>query len=70
MNSPTRRETVTYIVRIWAEYLHEHPPRWCGEIETIDSGKKKHFSELSQMTNLILKNTLPSHLKNIEEIKK
>lgn len=53
MNYPPKRSTLTYIVRIWAEYLDEPQPRWCGEIEQAGDGRKAHFASLEEMTDFI-----------------
>ena len=53
MNYPPKRSTLTYIVRIWAEYLDGPQPRWCGEIEVAGGGKKTHFANLEEMTDYI-----------------
>jgi len=57
MNSTPKRKTKSYIVRVWAEYLDEQPPRWCGEIESIESGEKSHFKELTQVIEIIQQET-------------
>jgi hypothetical protein len=48
-----KRKTITYIVRIWAEYLNESPPGWRGVLEAIDDGEKSHFTDLNQITKII-----------------
>ena len=53
MNYPPKRRTLTYIVRIWAEYLDAEPARWCGEIEVAGYGEKAHFANLEEMTDFI-----------------
>ena len=57
MSATPKRRTVTYIVRIWAEYLTEQPPRWYGVIEIVSSGHKKHFSELDEISDFIHEQT-------------
>jgi hypothetical protein len=57
MSSLTSRRTVTYIVRVWAEYLNEQPPRWCGVIELVGNGERFHFSGINEMTDLIQQQT-------------
>jgi hypothetical protein len=53
MNYPPKRSTLTYIVRIWAEYLDGPQARWCGEIEQAGDGQKAHFASLEEMTEFI-----------------
>jgi hypothetical protein len=53
MNYPPKRSTLTYIVRIWAEYLDGPHPRWCGEIEMAGGRQKAHFNSLEEMTDFI-----------------
>jgi len=57
MNSTPKRKTKSYIVRVWAEYLDEQPPCWYGEIESIESGEKSHFKELTQVIEIIQQET-------------
>jgi len=57
MTISTKRNTVTFIVRIWAEYLNESPPRWRGVIEPVDGSEKSHFTDLNQIAELIQQNT-------------
>jgi hypothetical protein len=69
MTTPPKRKTVTFIVRIWAEYLCEQPPRWFGEIESIENGEKSHFKELTQVIEIIQQKT-QSPLSNLIEMKR
>lgn len=48
-----RRRTVTFVVRVWAEYLEQTPPTWRGEIEHIGSGQVRHFEDVSRMLEFI-----------------
>ena len=56
MNIPPKRQTISFIVRVWTEYLNEQPPRWCGIIEAVDGGEKIHFADLAQIADLIQQN--------------
>jgi hypothetical protein len=58
MNTPVKRRTVICIVRVWAEYLNEPPPRWCGVIEMVGSGHQIHFSQLDEIVDFIRKQTM------------
>jgi hypothetical protein len=57
VSAPLKRRTVIYIVRVWAEYLSEQPPRWCGVIETVGIEHKLHFSQLDEIADFIRKQT-------------
>jgi hypothetical protein len=37
------RKTVSFIVRVWAEYQAQDPPACYGEVECLNSGEKQHF---------------------------
>ena len=63
MSSAPKRKTKSYIVRIWAEYLEEQPPRWCGVIQAIESGEKLHFTDLTQVLEIIQQKTQPNFKK-------
>ena len=50
MKSPLTRRTVTYIVRVWTEYLHATPPVWRGEVVLADGEEVYYFRDLEEMT--------------------
>jgi len=35
MSERLSRRTVTFVIRLWAEYLAQAPPAWRGEIEQV-----------------------------------
>ncbi|MFO7742861.1 MAG: hypothetical protein R6X31_11170 [Anaerolineae bacterium] len=45
------RRTVTFIVRVWAEYLEQTPPVLRGEIEDVQSKEVRRFGSLSAMND-------------------
>ena len=47
------RRTVTFIVRLWAEYLEQTPPSWRGEIKHTKSGEVARFVDLGKMLEFI-----------------
>ena len=57
MNIFPKRQTMTFIVRVWAEYLDEQTPLWRGNIEPVDGGGKIHFTELTEIADLIQQKT-------------
>ena len=57
MKTVPKRQTVTYIVRVWAEYLEEQPPSWRGEVESVAGGEKTPFIDLTQMAAAIREKT-------------
>ena len=61
MTFSTKRQTVTYVVRIWAEYLDESPPRWCGAIESVGGGGNFFFAHLDEIVAIIQENTSTNH---------
>jgi len=48
-----RRQTVTFIVRLWAEYLEQVPPSWRGEIQFVGKREAVRFGNLRAMDNHI-----------------
>jgi hypothetical protein len=50
------RRTVTFIVRLWAEYLEQTPPVWRGEIERADTKEVKRFQTLEGITEYLQQN--------------
>jgi hypothetical protein len=52
------RRTVTFVVRIWAEYLEQSPPVWRGEIERVDSGEKAYVRQVNDVARFIATHAL------------
>ena len=53
MKSPLTRRTITYIVRVWLEYLHATPPVWRGEVASVDGEDVHHFKNLEDLNAFI-----------------
>jgi hypothetical protein len=53
VSHPLPRRTVTFVVRLWAEYLEWTPPAWRGEIEHVGSGQVNRFGDVSTMLEFI-----------------
>ena len=53
MSSYLSRRTLSFIVRLWVEYLDQTPPVWRGEIEFIGSRKVAHFGDLDELSDRI-----------------
>ncbi|MBC8248501.1 MAG: hypothetical protein H8E90_02380 [Anaerolineales bacterium] len=53
MSDPLPRRTMTFVVRLWAEYLEQTPPAWRGEIEDVGSGEKAYFQEAADVVRFI-----------------
>lgn len=57
MSNPLQRRTISFVVRVWAEYLDQQPPSWRGSIEMCDQGEEIAFSSLEELLALIQQNT-------------
>jgi len=55
MAAPLHRQTIVFIVRVWAEYLNDQPPCWRGVIEGCEQGELNPFTSIEQMTQIIQK---------------
>jgi hypothetical protein len=53
MDEIPRRRTLTFVVRVWVEYLEQAPPSWRGEIEQVGGEGKVHFQCLQEITAFI-----------------
>lgn len=53
MSHPLSRHTVSFVVRLWAEYMGEDPPTWRGEIESVGSDEVVRFGDLQQVVQVI-----------------
>jgi hypothetical protein len=38
MTEPHQRRKLTFVIRVWVEYLEQSPPVWRGEIEQVGGG--------------------------------
>lgn len=47
------RQTETFIIRLWVEYLEQVPPTWRGEIERVGSKEVMHFGNLDEVSDHI-----------------
>lgn len=66
MSTPIQRCTISFVVRVWAEYLHQQPPAWRGALEMCDQGGEIPFACLEELLTLIQEKTL-HHLKMEDE---
>lgn len=57
MSARLSRRTVTFVVRIWAEYLEQTPPAWRGEVEHVGSGHKVYLQTASDVLEFIAAHT-------------
>jgi len=53
MAAPLHRQTISLIVRVWAEYLNDQPPAWRGVIEGAEPGDINPFTSLDELTQII-----------------
>jgi len=56
-NSQIQRQTVSFVVRLWAEYRLELPPTWRGEIICPDTGASRLFRDLADISVFIAEQT-------------
>lgn len=57
MNTPVKRRTVVFIVRVWVEYLSAQPPGWRGELVGVENGQKTPFTHLDEIADIIRQQT-------------
>ena len=62
--TPLRRQTITFVVRVWVEYLNQENPCWRGEIEHPGTGGSLYFTDLSEMAEIIRHEAAASAAKN------
>lgn len=58
MRTPIHRCTISFIVRIWAEYLDQQPQSWRGILEICDQGEEIPFINLENLMALIQEKSL------------
>lgn len=58
MSISIKRCTITFIVRVWAEYLEQQPPSWRGVLEMCDEGGEIPFITLEELLRLIQETTI------------
>jgi hypothetical protein len=52
-----RRNTISFVVRVWAEYQGQIPASCYGEIECLDNGEKYHFRHWQEIATFIERQT-------------
>jgi hypothetical protein len=52
------RQTVSFVVRVWAEYQAQDPPACFGEVECLTSGEKRHFRRWNEIALFIEQQTV------------
>ena len=57
MNDLLRRRTVSFVVRVWAEYQVRTPASCYGEVECLNSGEKHHFRDWQEIVLFIERQT-------------
>lgn len=60
MKTTFHRHTITFVVRLWVEYLDQSTPSWRGEVERLDSGEHAHFQHLPQILAFIRRSISPT----------
>jgi hypothetical protein len=58
MSNPLQRRTISFVVRVWAEYLDQRPPSWRGSIEMCDQEGEIPFTNLEYLLRLIQEKTI------------
>ena len=58
MSAPLHRQTVVFIVHVWAEYLHDQTPCWRGVIEGSEPGELNPFTSIEEMSQIIQKKSM------------
>jgi hypothetical protein len=53
MSRPLARRTVTFIVRVWAEYLEQSPPLWRGEVQVAATREVLHFQSREELISCL-----------------
>ncbi|MEA3396197.1 MAG: hypothetical protein U9R05_01905 [Chloroflexota bacterium] len=61
------RRTVTFIVRVWAEYLEQTPSTWRGEVKHIQSEEVMYFGNLSELDACIQRCTITEQKPNLDQ---
>ena len=57
MSDLLQRQTVSFVVRVWAEYQTQSPPACYGEVECLNSGEKRHFRRWEDITLFVERQT-------------
>lgn len=54
MNLTTKRHTIVFVIRLWAEYLSENPCAWRGTLSGIEPKDDVPFASLEEMNALLM----------------
>ncbi len=54
MNLTTKRHTIVFVIRLWAEYLNEDPCAWRGTLSGVEPMDDVPFASLEELKALIM----------------
>ena len=57
MSDLLQRQTVSFVVRVWAEYQVQDPPACYGEIVCLNSGEKHLFRRWEDIASFLERQT-------------
>ncbi len=53
MTKPLKIHSISFVLRVWAEFLTREPPQLRGEMENVENKQRIYFSKMEDIQNFI-----------------
>jgi hypothetical protein len=63
MTKPLTIHSISFVLRVWAEFLTLEPPQLRGEIENVENKQRIYFSKMEDIQQFIEKSALETREK-------
>ncbi|MAT44174.1 MAG: hypothetical protein CL609_17720 [Anaerolineaceae bacterium] len=63
MTKPLKIHSISFVLRVWAEFLTREPPQLRGEIENVENKQRIYFSKLEDIQQFIKKSAVETQEK-------
>jgi hypothetical protein len=63
MTKPLTIHSISFVLRVWAEFLTREPPQLRGEIENVENKQRIYFSKMEDIQQFIEKSALETREK-------
>lgn len=55
MTKPLQLHSISFVLRVWGEFLTREPPQLRGEMENVESKQRIYFSKMEDIQQFIEK---------------
>ncbi len=58
MTKPLKIHSISFVLRVWAEFLTREPPQLRGEMENVETKQRIYFSKIEDIQQFIEKSAV------------